>query len=96
MKSETKQVFNIYGIYSEELARMHTLMHAYMKLPQEHNYHGNHVVPREMGVFYKRIVELQNILITALQSHDSLIQEKVAELALTGNANEVKIEETPF
>ena len=50
-----------------------------------------------MPVIYHRIVELQNILIAALQSHDPLIQEKVAELALTGT-DEVKLsnDEIPF
>lgn len=84
------QAINLYSVYSDELARMHELVKMYLQLPKDPyngiNRHGGYGSPHDnLGVFYQRIVELQNILIAALQSHDPLIQEKVAELALTGN-----------
>lgn len=89
-KPNRNQAINLYGVYNEELTRMHALMQTYLQLPKDpHGYgsinRGYQPHPSDhMPVIYQRIVELQNILIAALQSHDPLIQEKVAELALTG------------
>jgi hypothetical protein len=40
----------------------------------------------EAGQVYSRIVMMEDILIQALKTHEPLIQEKIAELALTGKA----------
>lgn len=94
-----KQAINLYGVYNEELARMHELMKTYMTLPREpsspygrYTAGGNYTTHSELPVIYERIQHLQNILIAALQSHDPLIQEKVAELALT---SEVEFPKNP-
>lgn len=103
-KPSRSQAINLYGVYNEELTRMHALMQTYLQLPKDpHGGYGSinrgyQPHPSDhMPVIYQRIVELQNILIAALQSHDPLIQEKVAELALTGT-DEVKSsnDEIPF
>jgi hypothetical protein len=36
-----------------------------------------------MPIIYKRIMEMQDLLLKAVVSHDVVIQEKIAELALT-------------
>ncbi len=102
---------NLYRVYNEELSRMHALMQAYLQLPKDDNsyrrnssYSSYHNInPNEMGVIWKRITELQDILIACLQTHDPAIQAKVAELALTSSGEEdVKIaqfsttDEIPF
>ncbi len=40
---------------------------------------------------YKRILTMQDLLLKAVTSHDTVIQEKIAELALTGDKNETKV-----
>lgn len=103
-QANKKTAINLYGVYNEELNRMHALMQTYLQLPKDpHGGYGSinrgyQPHPSDhMPVIYQRIVELQNILIAALQSHDPLIQEKVAELALTGTSD-VKLsdDEIPF
>lgn len=110
MSSENKnQTVNLYGAFNEELKRMHTLVANCLRHPQDphammHRSYSsglgggypNHAGSAEM--FYARIVEMQNVLIAALQSHDPIIQEKVAELALTGTTDTpVKFtDEIPF
>ena len=43
---------------------------------------------QDLGVIYGRIIFLQNIIVEALKTNDTLIQEKVAEIALTGVKDE--------
>lgn len=75
---------------------MHQLMHLYLQLPDHPSYiahpgagagfsgggggSGKPILP----VIYQRIKDMQDILLTAVKAHDPLIQEKIAELALTG------------
>ena len=91
-----KTAINLYGVYNQELARMHDLMKTAMQNNQashsygsiNHGYHGgsnNHL----FEALYQRTLELQNVLIAALKTHDPAIQEKVAELALTGTKDEI-------
>lgn len=97
---QKKTVINLYGAYNDELARMHELVKLQMTLiAQQPVVHGhsygsiNHGYSNHHGVtletFYTRMVELQNVLVEALKGHDPLIQEKVAELALTGDKDEI-------
>ena len=112
MSSEQKlntAAVNLYGAYNKELERMHALMQTYLQLPKQDTYqqqrHGSYQPPSyhhgDISVFWKRITQLQDVLIAALQSHDPIIQEKVAELALTGTTtdNEMVLnstDEIPF
>ena len=90
-----KTAINLYGVYNQELARMHELLKvsANQHDAQQHygginrGYTGHSTHMTEM--VFNRIMELQNILIAALKTHDPAIQEKVAELALTGNKDEI-------
>lgn len=100
-------ILNLYGAYNQELQRMHDLVKICIQSPTEQHYQQHNPMSRGYGypppsqdahAFWQRIIEMQNILIAALQSHDPIIQEKVAELALTGTANvEIKSsDEIPF
>ena len=95
MSSEQKPPLNLYGILDNEMSRMHALMQTYLSLPTQHNpgygglsssssfsSHGN------MSEIYKRILTMQDLLLHAVVHHDKIIQEKIAEMALTGNSNE--------
>lgn len=66
---------NIYGIIDQELDRMHQLLRLEMELHK-----GTHGI--QYGVFMRRILEMQEIILKAAASHDGVIQEKVAEMAL--------------
>jgi len=88
------QAVNLYGAFNEELQRMHDLVKMSMQQPHDQStYHsrmgGYHPPSHHTAeLFWQRIIQLQDIMIAALQSHDPLIQEKVAELALMGVKNE--------
>jgi hypothetical protein len=100
MKQEQKQqpALNLYSILDNEMARMHSLLQAYMTLPQHNDTgysgisHGSSfgAARRDVPEIYKRIVKMQDLLIQAVAQHDPLIQEKVAELALTGESDPTK------
>lgn len=100
MSNENKGIpLNLYGIMDAELARMHQLMHAYMALPKAsdpYSHHGSHYSSAgassggphsNMGAIYQRIVTMQDLLLQSLISHDKELQERIAELALTGTAD---------
>lgn len=99
MSKEIKQTLNLYGILDNEMARMHALLQTYMTLPQQdsHNPYGGLSANRSFSShggspeIYKRIIKMQDLLLEAVVSHDEIIQEKVAELALTGDADETKV-----
>lgn len=102
-KEQKVQALNLYGILDNEMARMHALLQAYMSLPQSNqsthysSYGGLSsgsafgASPSGMGEIYKRIVKMQDLLLTAVTEHDEVIQEKVAELALTGVQDETEV-----
>lgn len=87
---------NIYGIFDNELTRMHELVartaeyearaitqHA---MQQAHSSYTNTYTPHSsVSTVYKRLRELQDVLIAAMTGRDEIIQQKVAELALTGD-----------
>lgn len=94
-KDQNKVPLNLYGILDNEMSRMHALLQAYLALPSEDNGYGvsHHrsfsSKRQDIPELYKRIIHMQDTLLTALASHDKLIQDKVAELALTGDKDEV-------
>jgi hypothetical protein len=80
---------NVYSVLNDELNRMHDLMKLYLSLPREPTYAstslGGSNMPHAMVTpIYKRIIEIQDILLKAVSEHDALVQEKVAELAMMG------------
>jgi hypothetical protein len=93
MSNENKVPVNLYGILDNELSRMHDLMRVYLALPKEPQYghvsgHSSYTPHHDMGEIYRRIVNLQDLLLQSLISHDKELQERIAELALTGVKNE--------
>jgi len=96
MSNENKVPVNLYGIMDNELARMHELMRVYLTMPKEeirYSQHGNgglSSVPQNyLGEIYRRITTMQDLLLQSVISHDRELQERIAELALTGvNKNE--------
>ena len=102
-KSTSQAAINIYAILDNEMARMHALLQTYMTLPKEDSYqrssygglssHTSFSSHGGMPQIYKRIIDIQDLLLKALVSHDEIIQEKVAELALMGNSDSETKEE---
>ena len=96
MSNENKVPVNLYGILDNELARMHELMRIYLALPKEDIRYSQHTnggrssaVPQNhLGEIYKRITTLQDLLLQSLISHDAELQNRIAELALTGVRDE--------
>lgn len=94
-KLQTSQTaINIYTILDNELTRMHALLQTYLTLPKDppqyssaHSSYASSSSHSGMPLFYNRICHIQDLLLQALVSHDEIIQEKVAELALMGNAD---------
>jgi len=90
--SDIKTAVNLYGILDNELARMHELMQVYLKLPtsQPGSYSNNVSMNSNhyhMPVIFEKISKIQDVLLQAVVSHDKVLQDKVAELALTGVSN---------
>lgn len=94
-KSTNQAAINLYSILDNEMARMHALLQTYMTLPKQdvytqtygglsnHTSITNHLT--SIPQIYKRILDIQDLLLKALVVHDEAIQEKVAELALMGS-----------
>lgn len=80
------------------MARMHELLRTHLINPQAQNSYGSSYGGLSSGSsfsygatssdIYRRLLSMQDMLIEAVRKHDGLIQEKVAELALTGDPNE--------
>jgi hypothetical protein len=90
-QSLNKTAVNLYGILDNELSRMHELMRVYLTLPKEDimtSRYANTNITAPMGEIYKRITTLQDLLLQSVISHDKTLQEKIAELALTGISEE--------
>jgi hypothetical protein len=98
MSNENKVPLNLYGIMDNELARMHSMFHAYLALPKEPmHYSSAHAYGApsqhqlsDMSEIYKRIITMQDLLLQSLISHDKELQERIAELALTGKQDDSK------
>lgn len=98
--SETKQALNIYGVLDNELARLHRLVETYLHHEQRQSRdmrygHGGYPSHEDAGAIYRRILEIQNIMLQAVAGSDAKIQEAVAELALTGKPS-LPPDEIPF
>jgi hypothetical protein len=95
MSNENKVPLNLYGIMDNELARMHNFLLAYLALPKEPAYSHAYGTPsnqtNDLGEIYKRIIQMQDLLLQSLISHDKELQERIAELALTGVKDETKV-----
>lgn len=99
MSKDLRQPLNLYGILDNELSRMHDLMRVYLAMPKEETMYGQHTnggrssMPPQnhMGEIYRRITTLQDLLLQSLISHDKELQERIAELALTGVKDETKV-----
>lgn len=96
---ETKQALNIYGVLDNELTRLHRLVETYLhhneRSARDMRYgHGGYPSHEDAGAIYRRILEIQNIMLQAVAGSDAKIQEAVAELALTGKPT--SSEEIPF
>lgn len=91
---KSSPALNLYGAYSQELERMHEMYKISLASTRHGgggsmgmgSYHGSSY--GDSASIFGRIVFLQDVLIAALQSHDPVIQEKIAELALTGTKND--------
>ncbi len=88
-KPKTRQASNLYHVVNEELARMHNLLEAEYRVNYD-QYNSQYRMmggptgyPIDRSPIYQHIRELHHTLMEALKSHDALIQQKVAELALT-------------
>jgi len=98
MSNENKVPLNLYGILDNELNRMHDLMRIYLSLPRDSQQQQQYTIYSSngslsvnnsgMGKIYERIVNLQDLLLQSVISHDKVLQEKIAELALTGTKDE--------
>jgi hypothetical protein len=79
---------NIYDLVSQELTRMHDLLKTCVQTSAKTDprsmystSYGNELTDT---VVWQRIIAMQDILMKALSERDVIIQEKIAELALTG------------
>jgi hypothetical protein len=90
---ETKLALNVYGLMDNEMARMHDLFQVYLTMPKHNSLHmngtsyGHQPSHTELPVIFNRIIEMQQIIMSSLAGSDELIQQKVAELALTGDSD---------
>jgi hypothetical protein len=78
---------NLYSLVDRELDRMYDLMklHATKARSTNDTFHQMYGARDPLEeVLSRRITLFQDVLLEALKTHDSAIQEKVAELALTG------------
>lgn len=91
-------VTNIYSLLDKELERLHRLLESMShyrsreySMEAERYYRQFGHYPRDNysdgTQVYKRILQIQDIVLKGFESRDQIIQEKVAELALTGDAN---------
>lgn len=88
--SETKPAVNVYGVIDNELQRLHDLLRLEMSIQRSDSreFQRFSASPSTPQVIRQRIWEFQDVIITAMKEHDKVVQEKVAELALTGNSGE--------
>lgn len=90
MKKDSKTTANnIYSVLDNEMARLHDLIHMYtnhpMRSPNVSTYDPH---ASQMVTCMKQLLSMQSALIDAFRAHEPAIQEKVAELALTGRDDE--------
>ena len=90
MSEQKAIVTNIYQVLDNELSRMHDLLKIAICNPQQHQQHTSLGVPYYSGhpsdamTTYKRIQQMQDIILSSFSNRDEKIQQMVAELALTG------------
>jgi hypothetical protein len=74
---------NLYNVLDNELERMHKILHTFIAATN-----GSDAANANIAAVYQRVAMLQDKLLLAVDKHDALIQEKVAELAFTGERND--------
>lgn len=88
---------NLYMLINEELTRMHRERDAWLVIinssPREQNFdqlngygtgYIGQTAQRRYDEINRQIYSIREKLLSALEQHDARVQEKVAELALTG------------
>lgn len=90
MKKDSKTTANnIYSVLDNEMARLHDLIHMYTNHPmRSSNVSTYDPHASQMVTCMKQLLSMQSALIDAFRAHEPAIQEKVAELALTGRDDE--------
>lgn len=90
MKKDSKTTANnIYSVLDNEMARLHDLIHMYTNHPvRSANISTYDPHASQIANTTKRLYEMQSVLLDAFKQHEPAIQEKIAELALTGRDNE--------
>lgn len=90
MSNDQKPPLNLYGILDNEMSRMHVLLQAYLSTSsQSVSYNSPHpyTAAQTARDIYDRILMMQDMLLKAVIAHDLVLQEKIAELALTETAD---------
>ena len=87
MSNQKQIAVNIYQLLDNELGRMHQLLTLYLSMPKDTSTTYANVNHNGLGTIYKRMLEMQDIMLKSFETRDELIQEKVAEMAFTGNSD---------
>lgn len=78
---------NVYSLMDKELERMHELLRTYILHPQEHQQapssRSHQSQQSNIPLLWKRILEMQELVMTEFKGHDKAIQQAVAEVAFT-------------
>lgn len=72
---------NIFGVLDNELERMHAMLLLSLQGKEVR------IGADSMASVYSQIKKMQEVIMEVAKTHDPAIQEKIAEMALTGKAN---------
>lgn len=76
-----KAATNIFGVLDNELQRMHNL---FLLALQRKEFS---LEKSSLGDVYAQIKTLQDVVMEVAKTHDPVLQEKIAEMALTGKVD---------
>jgi hypothetical protein len=88
---------NLYDLVNEELKRMYeeksVLFNILIQISENKKFgdvsgHNHRDFSARFRAIESEIKDIRSKMLTQFESHDQKIQEKIAELALTGNTNE--------
>lgn len=89
MKKDSKTTaHNIYSVLDNEMDRLHQLIGMYASHAGKHSGSSYDPYMTQAVTCMKQLLAMQSALIDAFRAHEPAIQEKVAELALTGGDDE--------
>lgn len=89
MKKDLKTASNIYSLLDNEMSRVHDLIHMYVSYPMRSKDISTYdPYSSQIVLATKQLLAMQSALLDAFRAHEPAIQEKVAELALTGSSDE--------